>query len=449
MPSLLRVAFATFALAFVHHAAADEVLRVHGSNTIGETLAPALAEAWLIQRGYSRIERFAPAHDELIVRGKGEAGRIDVEIRAHGSSTGMADLLAGKTDLAMSSRPASAPEVERGAVLGALDSPEQEAVLALDGVAIIVHPDNPLRELRLGQVRAVFGGALRDWSELGRRAGPIRVHARDANSGTFETFRTLVLGESALRADAKRYESTQELAQAVRVDPDAIGFVGLAGVGETRALAVADAGEALTPSQFSVAVEDYPLSRRLYLYRAQSAPPLAKEFIGFALSPAGQRVVDNAGFIAQQVRAWRATVRNDAPDEYRRLVLGAERLSLNFRFGTGSSLLDSKAQVDLDRLTHFMQEPQHRARPLMLLGFADASEAVPYLALTLSNDRVDFIAEQLESRGIAVRRVRGMGGSAPVASNDTAAGRHRNRRVEVWLRPEAPHDDLKLVGSSP
>lgn len=447
--SLVRYAFVALALLPAVPALADEtILRIHGSNTIGERLAPAMAEAWLESRGFARTESFAPAHDELTVRGSGSAGKLDVQVRAHGSSTGIADLLAGDTDLAMSSRPVNADEVARGAVLGPLDSPAQEAVLALDGVAVIVHPDSRLRELRLEQLRAVFGGEIRNWAQLGRNPGAIAVHARDANSGTFETFRTLVLRDVPLRADAKRYESTLELSRAVATDVNAIGFVGLAGVGDTRALAVADAGEALAPTLFSVAVEDYALSRRLYLYRAKGASPLAQDFIAFALSPAGQRVVDASGFIAQQVRGYRNEVRRDVPDEYRRLVLGAERLSLNFRFGTGSRLLDSKALHDLDRLASFMQQPENRERPLLLLGFADASETVPYLALTLSNDRVDFIAGRLQDRGVAASSLRGMGGAAPVASNDTPNGRNRNRRVEVWVRPPATGADGTIANSS-
>lgn len=415
--------------------AQDQTLRVHGSNTLGERLAPALAEAWLAARGHARIERFAPAHDELLVRGSGPRGRLEVEIRAHGSSTGFADLLAGAADLAMSSRPVNGEEAARGRVLGALDSARQEAVLALDGVAVVVHPDNPLRQATLAQLRAIFSGTVRDWAQVGRDPGPIRLHARDARSGTYETFRSLVLGESGLHPAVRRYESTRELAQAVRADPDAIGFVGLAGIGEARALAVADAGEALLPTPFAVALEDYALSRRLYLYHAERAPPLAREFVAFALSPAGQKVVDASGFVAQQARALPSTLRRDTPHAYRALVRDAERLSLNFRFGTGSSLLDSKAQVDLERLAAFMRQPGQQGRELRLLGFADASEIAPYYALTLSNDRADLVAQQLGARGVAVRRVRGMGGAAPLAGNHSASGRQRNRRVEVWLGP--------------
>jgi phosphate transport system substrate-binding protein len=414
-------------------AANDAVLRLHGSNTIGERLAPALAEAWLRHEGYARIERSELAPGEIELLGSGAAGRIGVEIRTHGTSTGFADLIDGTADLAMASRPVATGERERGRALGRLDSVEQEAVIALDGIAVIVHPDNPLRALSLAQLRAIFSGRVREWSALGVSGGGIVLHTRDANSGTWDTFRSLVLGEVGLAPGARRHESTLELARAVSVDRSAIGVVGLAGVGAARAVPIADAGEPMPASPFAVAVEDYALSRRLYLYRAAEASALARRFVEFALSEAGQSTVQNSGFVSQRVEAWNAELRRDAPEEYRRLVADAERLSLNFRFGSGTHLLDSKAQRDLDRLAEFMRHETRRDRPLTLLGFADPGETVPYLALTLSTDRVDLVTRELERRGVVVHRSRGLGGAAPLAGDEGADGRRRNRRVEVWL----------------
>jgi phosphate transport system substrate-binding protein len=256
-------------------------------------------------------------------------------------------------------------------------------------------------------LRAIFSGRVREWSALGVSGGGIVLHTRDANSGTWDTFRSLVLGEVGLAPGARRHESTLELARAVSVDRSAIGFVGLAGVGAARAVPIADAGEPMPASPFAVAVEDYALSRRLYLYRAAEA--------------------------SERVEAWNAELRRDAPEEYRRLVADAERLSLNFRFGSGTHLLDSKAQRDLDRLAEFMRHETRRDRPLTLLGFADPGETVPYLALTLSTDRVDLVTRELERRGVVVHRSRGLGGAAPLAGDEGADGRRRNRRVEVWL----------------
>ena len=410
-----------------------QTLRIHGSNTIGARLAPELAEAWLRARGWERIERVEPAANELTLYAERGKERLVVELRAHGTSTGFAGLVAGAADIAMASRPASASDVAQAAALGRLDTPAQEAVIALDGVAVIVHPSNPLRSLTLAQVRDVFAGRMSDWSALGARGGRIALHARNEQSGTWETFRTLVLGEQPLRTDAARYESTQALAAAVANDPTAIGFVGVSGIGGARALAIADAAHALPPEPFTVAVEDYPLSRRLFFYTPQKATPEARDFVDFTLAAEGQRVVQATGFVAQDVRAYRVVARNDAPPEYRELVRGARRLSVNFRFGAGSRLLDGKVMRDVDRLAAFMREPEHRDLPLLLLGFADESETSPYLAVSLSNDRVDLVARLLEDRGVPAHRSRGMGGAAPVANNETPQGRQRNRRVEVWV----------------
>jgi phosphate transport system substrate-binding protein len=410
-----------------------QTLRIHGSNTIGARLAPELVEAWLRARGYERIERAVPATNELTLRAERGGDRLVVELHAHGTSTGFADLVADKADIAMASRPASAADVTQAAALGALDSPAQEAVIALDGVAVIVHPSNPLRSLSLAQVRDVFTGRVRDWSTLGAGGGRIALHARDEQSGTWETFRTLVLADQALRADSARYESTQALAAAVANDPLAIGFVGVSGTGGARALAIAEAAHALAPEPFTVAVEDYPLSRRLFFYTPAAATPEARDFVDFALGAEGQRVVEATGFVAQDVRPYRVATRDDAPAEYLAMVRGARRLSVNFRFGVGSRLLDGKVMRDVDRLAAFMREPEHRDLPLLLLGFADESETSPYLAVSLSNDRVDLVARLLEDRGVPAHRSRGMGGTAPIADNATPQGRQRNRRVEVWV----------------
>jgi phosphate transport system substrate-binding protein len=411
--------------------AAQDRLRLHGSNTIGERLAPELVTAWLKSEGYREVKRVEVAFEEIELHALRASERVIVEIHAHGSSTGFKDLAAGRADIAMSSRPTSAADALPG--VGKLDSISQEIVLALDGLAVVVHPSSPLPALSKSQLQAVFSGRVTDWATLGGRPGRIALHARDEKSGTWESFRTLVLGSEALATTATRYESTAQLAAAVAADPNAIGFVGLSGVQGVRALAVSDGGKAVGPTREEVAVEDYPLSRRLYFYLPQKPSQRALAFAGFALAAEGQAVAERVGFVSQNIRAYAGTARSDTPAEYQTLVNGARRLSLNFRFGAGDAFLDSKALRDLDRLAAFMQQPAQQDQRLLLLGFSDAEEALPVLAVFLSNERVDYIANRLIERGIDPARSRGMGGVAPVAANDTALGKQRNRRVEVWL----------------
>ncbi len=411
-------------LCMLSSVAAAQPLRIHGSNTVGERLMPALVEAWLGVQGHGELRREPLALDALMIH-TGDGTRV--QLHSHGSATGFADLEGRRADLAMSSRPIT--EAER-ARLGAV----REVVIALDGLAVIVHPTNPLRKIELRELRRVFAGELSDWSQLGRSAGRIALHARDDRSGTYDTFRSLVLGSAPLSPRALRYERTEALAAAVARDPDAIGFVGLAGVQGVRALAVADGALAREPSAREVAVEDYALARRLYLYAPATADGRLQSLLEFALSDAGQRIVERSGFVSQRVQAFAPELSSATPSSYVQLVQGARRLSLNLRFDEGSIGPDSKALADLERLAEFMRQPPQQGRELMLIGFADASEVTPLQAEALSNDRADQVADRMEALGLRPRTVRGLGGQLLLSADDSPRGRARNRRVEVWLR---------------
>src|SRR5262249_51894303 len=143
----------------------------------------------------------------------------------------------------------------------------------LDGIAVIVNAANPLRSLSKDEVRRIFSGEINDWQQAGRSdAGSIRVLARDEKSGTWDTFKNLVLGATPLASSAQRIEDSRQLSDRVATDRNAIGFVGLPFVRSAKALAVSDAGTRPTfPTALTVATEDYPLSRRLYLYTPSSA----------------------------------------------------------------------------------------------------------------------------------------------------------------------------------
>jgi phosphate transport system substrate-binding protein len=421
---------------FVDTAAAQETLRLHGSNTIGQRLAPALAREWATARGYTVTDTRTAVAEEVTLVTARDGQRLDIQIHSHGTGTGFGDLLAGRADLWMASRPVSAAELAQARPIGDLAAPAQEHVVALDGLAIIVNPANPIGALTVAQVRDIFAGRIRDWSAVGGAAGEIRLYARDDKSGTFDTFRSMVLRDVPISAAARRYESTDQLSTDVVADRDGIGFVGLAGVGRAKALAVSDPGtRPITPDRVMVGTEDYVLSRRLFLYNRADAGPLVEDFIEFVLGSGGQAVVERIGFVSQAVAAVDVPSRPGLPGEYQQFTDGAQRLTMNFRFAAGSATLDNKALRDVERLVDFLGGQANRKVELMLFGFVDGNEINPYQALTLSNERADLVAQALVSRGVGARRVRGMGDSAPVAANDSEAGRFKNRRVEVWVRP--------------
>lgn len=416
-------------------AQADEQrLRIHGSNTIGERLMPELVEAWLRSAGQNQVTRQQMAFEEIVLHSTGALGVVDVEMHAHGSSTAFTDLIAGTADLGMASRRVSAAEIANATHLGRLDSAQQEIVLALDGLAIIVPTSNSMQTISLIDVQRLFSGQIVNWNQLGQGHQPVSLFARDERSGTWDSFRQVVLAELPLAPGAKRFESTAELAAAVAADRGGVGFVGLTGVAGVRALPVSHGGDALPPSAQEVAVEDYPLSRRLYLYVPEKPAPLAAALLEFARSDEAQIIVERIGFVSQRIRAYQPTMRAGSSEAYRSLVEGAVRLSVNFRFNPASAALDNKAQQDVDRLREFMRQPAQRNMGLILVGFADGAEVMPVQAEQLSSERADQVAAALLANHIPVEKVRGVGDTAPVAPRSSALGPVRNRRVEVWMR---------------
>lgn len=418
------------------NAAESQLLRIHGSNTVGANLAPELVLSWLSSKGYRVISNMITAKEERHIKAENKNSKLTIEIHAHGSSTSFKDFAAGKTDVGMSSRPIKAKEIKALSFLGRLDSHESEYVIALDGLPIIVHKNNPLKALPKNIVRKIFSGEITNWAELGLAEGKINVYARDDNSGTYDTFKSLVLAkDKPLIKTAKRFESNAVLSDEVSKDVNGIGFVGLAYIRNAKVLSVSDTDtQSLIPDTFSVATEDYVLSRRLYMYIPEKDPkPLAKEFVKFAASPAADAVVTKVGFVSQEINGYDVKVPANAPQEYRRFVDGAVRLSVNIRFKSGSIYLDNKAVRDVERLVEYFNHPDNKGKKLLLFGFADKHEVIPFVSNTFSVSRADAVADYLSKNNIHAVRIRGYGQQLPVANNVSKQGRYSNRRVEIWM----------------
>lgn len=414
------------------------VLRIQGSNTIGAQLGPALVAGLLDKQGAGSIQQQPGTQpNEIRVTGLLPSGqKVSIDVAAHGSSTGFAALKTGQADLAASSRPIKNAEVRELAGLGDLRSQDAEQVIAIDGVAVILHPANPVRQLSINQLAKIFSGEIHDWEQLGGTGGAIHLYARDQQSGTFDTFNELVLtrfGKSLAR-DAQRFESSEGLSDEVSNDRQAIGFIGLPYVRRAKAVAIID-GESkpMLPSISLIATEDYPLSRRLYFYLPpDSKQRWAKALVRFAQSPQGQSIVAQNGFVAQTVQAVKVRATAEMPADYQNLTREAERLSVNFRFAQGSASLDTKARLDLKRVVDYLKAHDKLNQKVTLVGFGDA-KSDPSRAQLLSKLRAMAVRRELLKGDVILRDVRGFGDEMPVATNDVDEGRIKNRRVEVWV----------------
>lgn len=439
MPTLARLLLCLTCLAMPLAARAEvPVLRIQGSNTIGAELGPALVKALLLDQGLRQVlvQSGPHANEQQVSATTVDGQHLRIEIDAHGTSTGFTALEQGDADLAAASRPIKDSELVALDKLGDLKSAEAEQVIAIDGVAVIVHPDNPVRQLSTEQLARVFAGEIHDWSTLGLGHGPIHLYARDEQSGTWDTFKELVLtprGKS-LAANARRLESSEQLSDQVSHDPQAIGFIGLPYVRQARALAIGDgAAQAMAPTISLIATEDYPLSRRLYFYLPPArSNPWAQALVRFTQSDKGQAIVARYGFVSQTVQAIQVPGSANMPVDYRHLAGEAQRLSVNFRFAEGSASLDNKALADVQRVLEYLRAHGKTFKDVTLVGFGDTKDDSAR-ALLLSRLRAMTVRRELVRNGVVLRDIRGLGAEMPVATNDLDEGRIKNRRVEVWV----------------
>lgn len=417
--------------------ATKPLFRIHGSNTVGEKLAPRLVEAYLMSRGATNI-RTAQGNNPSEHAVSAELnGQIEfIEIHAHGSSTAFHDLLLGRADMGMSSRPIKRQERELlREKMGDLTDPNSEHVIGLDGLAIITHSSNSVISLSITDVVKIFSGEINNWAQLGGNNLPITLHARDEKSGTWDSFKSMVLDpqEATLSLMAKRFESSSELSDSVSQDPGAIGFIGLPYVRRAKLIPISThkKSKAILPTHFTVSTEDYPLSRRLYFYTPQlGGNANVEDFVTFSATERGQSIVEDIGLVSQNIKTGKPFNNNFYPAEMRELTARSQRLSINFRFKDGSDELDGKSLNDLDRLVKYVEV--HSPKRVQLFGFSD-SEGDEDENKELSLRRAKVVEQYLIARGIYPLVARGMGQEAPLASSKTEEGRRMNRRVEVWI----------------
>ncbi len=414
---------------------------MHGSNTIGAYLGPALVAGWLKSRGAKELVRVqGDSLVECTLHAELPQGASQVFVAGHGSGTAYPALVRGEAQVGMSSRPIKEKEAELLKELGEMQSPDCEFVIALDALPILVHPQNPVESLSVQQVRDIFSGKIDNWSRVGGTPGPINRYSRDEKSGTRDTFDSLVMGGDSLAPGTLEFEDNAALSDSVADDPSGIGYTGIAYVRRCKVLAIsAGAGlKPLYPTRQNVATEQYAISRRLYLYSPIERPERVADFLSWVVSDPGQAVVEQTGFIPLSI------VTSSEPGQ--RVVTGVrefdditaktERIPVVFRFRPGSLELDSKSKTDLSRLVEFIKSDEERQKQdLVLVGFSDesASAEPPAKSVERSKQRARAVASLLAEEGLESKVVTGVGSALPIADNATEQGRQKNRRVEVYL----------------
>ena len=229
--------------------------------------------------------------------------RVTVAVTGGGSGTGIAALIGGTCDLAATSRKMTDKEQASATAQG---NPPQEWTVALDGLAVVVHPGNPVKRLTIEQLAQLFTGKIQNWKELGGANTPVALLSREVNSGTHVYFKEHVLsalkdgGPKEFAPEALLLPSSQAIADEVASNLGSIGYYGM-GYTNPRNAIVAVAKTAadpyIVPSEDAVRSGSYPISRPLFLYSRGVPQAVTKAFLDFVMSSEGQAVVRKIDFV--------------------------------------------------------------------------------------------------------------------------------------------------------
>ena len=411
------------------------LFQIHGSNTIGAELGPQLAKSYLISRGCSNTSILPnPELEETIISCKDNNKPWAIKIAALGSGTGFKAMNEGKAHIVASSRKIKPKEIKLLAPLGDIRSLGSENVIALDALAIIVNKNNPVESLSMGQISRIFKGLDGNWSRVGAKKLDIRLMVRDSRSGTRDTFNKLVLGKGgSVYSRHSQFTSNRALAKKVASDEKSIGFTSFSTLGKTKALAISmGEGESIQPSRINISTEDYPLTRKLYLYMPEGIEnDEARAFLTFSGTQQGQQVVEDTGFIPLTIERTPQAAK-PLSNRYARAVRGYERLNVNIRFTESNRTVDNFGLQNIKRLTDYMN---NNNGSLLLVGFYGLSEGKK--ARQFSAEKAAQVSELLVRAGISRTRIliRGMGDDQLLSTGRGHRDNMHNIRVEAWFKP--------------
>jgi phosphate transport system substrate-binding protein len=232
--------------------------------------------------------------------------KVSIAVSGPGSGVGIASLIDGTTDICQSSRLITAKEIDQAKAKGV--NP-YEIKVATDALSVVVNPSNPVSELTIVQLSAIYTNKITNWKEVGGNDASIVVMARDTNSGTHVFFKEHVVQMAELPTKDTKLEygnkvlllpSTEEGVSQVAGNPNAIFYAGLGYLNNTvKAIAVKKTASdpAVKPSVETALNNTYPVSRPLLYYTNGAPTGVIKAYIDYCLSAAGQQVVLNAGFV--------------------------------------------------------------------------------------------------------------------------------------------------------
>ncbi len=259
--------------AIILNAAQSDSIQIKGSDTMVN-----LGQAW--------AEKFME-----------ENPNTSIAVTGGGSGTGISSLINGTCDIAETSREMEQKEIDQAKQKG-IDP--KKITVALDGLAVVVNPKNPVSNLTMQELKDIFTGKITNWNQVGGKDGKITILSREVNSGTHVYFKEHVLNKTEFATTALMLPSSQAIADEITGNPNAIGYYGMGYISpEQKAIKVAKDKESpyIEPTIDNVKNGSYPISRPLFMCTKGEPTGIIKSFIDFVLSAEGQKIVTEIDFV--------------------------------------------------------------------------------------------------------------------------------------------------------
>ncbi len=253
-------------------------------------VAPMHANQKIIVEGSTTVGPIAKAFAEYY---KGIEKDVNITVSESGSGNGAKSLINGTCNVADMSRFMKDKEFKAAVAKGITPVPH---VVALDGLPILVHPSNPIKNLKVEQVRNIYKGTIKNWKDLGGPNQKIVIISRDTNSGTYETFNKLVMKKQKITNSCEYVGSNGAVRGRVQSTPAAIGYAGLGFVDKSvKALKI----NGIYPSAKTVSSGKYPIARPLFMF-TNGYPKMGSHvyrFVTLHLTRKGREIIKRIGFI--------------------------------------------------------------------------------------------------------------------------------------------------------
>lgn len=252
----------------------------------------AFAQKNITVKGSDTMVILAQKWAELYMKSNPSAS---VQVTGGGSGIGITALINGTTDICNASRPMKQTEIEK--LKARYNTLGVEIPCAKDGITIFLNENNKVTEFTLQQLSDIYKGKITNWKDLGGTDAPIRLYGRENSSGTYTYFHDEVV-KADYASSTQSLPGTAAVVNAVKKDVNGIGYGGAAyAVGVKHAAVKKDAkSQAYLPTKESIAKDEYPISRYLYMYLRNRPTGDLKKYIDWILGSEGQMVVAEVGY---------------------------------------------------------------------------------------------------------------------------------------------------------